>query len=555
MPFQAQSSRAPPPTDPESLAAKIKISEERIQATAGNRDPTLFYDALRGRVELHGVMRTAENTGLHSRTVHVNLRAGRKPLYRVVRAVLEEIGMRFRVAPRTPSAASVAEYLSAATENGDSDALRTALRDILKLHGATARVAKKMDCHSPALNKAMRAESSPHFETMIGILDGLDVQFAAERATTAVNLVAAKTPQEIGALASAAREAIKSIIAVEKKAGRQNRVFTEQELAAQKAAEERLQAVAGNLNSHDFIVALGGLVRTHGIARIAESLGRDCSGLHHSLREGKKPDYETVANTLYATGMELTVVPASSNAASMAAVLSAVIKIRDLDAFVVTLDHMAKEYGWPRIAKDTGLSPRNPYAVLNAGKGAQFQTINTVLHALGMEFAVERTTTAINLTAIKTPREIKSLETKARKEIKDSRQRMTNRYRRVITILKKDDIDTAWKEAAGLFIRLARADQGESVPQIASTVPFTSAAKITPEYKAEICDLIESGNEGVPLSMYRAVFLATCRRYSIDYETSYDGARVAPRPNMDPRHRIAQILWKEFQRTTGSKYG
>ena len=68
--------------------------------------------------------------------------------------------------------------------------------------------------------------------------------------------------------------------------------------------------------------------------------------------------------------------------------LSAAAEDPNPDVFVAALGDVAKARGIARIAKDSGLGRESLYKTLSAGAHPRFETINSVLHALGVKFAV-----------------------------------------------------------------------------------------------------------------------------------------------------------------------
>jgi probable addiction module antidote protein len=56
--------------------------------------------------------------------------------------------------------------------------------------------------------------------------------------------------------------------------------------------------------------------------------------------------------------------------------------------FVAALGDVAKERGMAQIARDAGLGRESLYKTLSAGSHPRFETINSVLRALGVKFAV-----------------------------------------------------------------------------------------------------------------------------------------------------------------------
>jgi probable addiction module antidote protein len=68
--------------------------------------------------------------------------------------------------------------------------------------------------------------------------------------------------------------------------------------------------------------------------------------------------------------------------------LSAAAEDANPDVFVAALGHVAKARGMARIAKDSGLGRESLYKALSTGAHPRFETINSVLHALGVKFTV-----------------------------------------------------------------------------------------------------------------------------------------------------------------------
>lgn len=68
--------------------------------------------------------------------------------------------------------------------------------------------------------------------------------------------------------------------------------------------------------------------------------------------------------------------------------LSAAAQDSNSDVFVAALGDVAKARGMAQIAKDAGLGRESLYKALSAGAHPRFETINSVLHALGVKFAV-----------------------------------------------------------------------------------------------------------------------------------------------------------------------
>ena len=68
--------------------------------------------------------------------------------------------------------------------------------------------------------------------------------------------------------------------------------------------------------------------------------------------------------------------------------LSAAAEDQNPDVFVAALGHVAKARGMARIAKDSGLGRESLYKALSTGAHPRFETVNSVLHALGVKFTV-----------------------------------------------------------------------------------------------------------------------------------------------------------------------
>jgi probable addiction module antidote protein len=76
------------------------------------------------------------------------------------------------------------------------------------------------------------------------------------------------------------------------------------------------------------------------------------------------------------------------NDAVIAEYLSAAAEDANPEVFVAALGNVAKARGMAQIAKDAGLGRESLYKTLSAGAHPRFETINSVLHALGVKFAV-----------------------------------------------------------------------------------------------------------------------------------------------------------------------
>jgi probable addiction module antidote protein len=76
------------------------------------------------------------------------------------------------------------------------------------------------------------------------------------------------------------------------------------------------------------------------------------------------------------------------NDAVIAEYLSAAAEDPNPDVFVAALGDVAKARGMAQVAKESGLGRESLYKALSSGAHPRFETINSVLHALGVKFAV-----------------------------------------------------------------------------------------------------------------------------------------------------------------------
>ncbi|MFZ0287292.1 MAG: addiction module antidote protein [Terriglobales bacterium] len=74
--------------------------------------------------------------------------------------------------------------------------------------------------------------------------------------------------------------------------------------------------------------------------------------------------------------------------AVIAEYLSAAAEDPNPDVFVAALGDVAKARGMAQIAKEAGLGRESLYKALSAGAHPRFETINSVLHALGVKLVV-----------------------------------------------------------------------------------------------------------------------------------------------------------------------
>ncbi len=68
--------------------------------------------------------------------------------------------------------------------------------------------------------------------------------------------------------------------------------------------------------------------------------------------------------------------------------LSAATEDPNPDVFIGALGDVAKARGMSKIARDAGLGRESLYKALSAGAHPRFETINAVLHALGVKIAI-----------------------------------------------------------------------------------------------------------------------------------------------------------------------
>jgi probable addiction module antidote protein len=68
--------------------------------------------------------------------------------------------------------------------------------------------------------------------------------------------------------------------------------------------------------------------------------------------------------------------------------LSAAVEDPNPDVFLAALGDVAKARGMAKIAKDAGLGRESLYKALEAGAHPRYETVNAVLRALGVRFAV-----------------------------------------------------------------------------------------------------------------------------------------------------------------------
>jgi probable addiction module antidote protein len=72
----------------------------------------------------------------------------------------------------------------------------------------------------------------------------------------------------------------------------------------------------------------------------------------------------------------------------MAEYLTAAAEDTNPEVFLAALGDVAKARGMAQIAKDAGLGRESLYKALSAGAHPRYETVNAVLHALGVKFAI-----------------------------------------------------------------------------------------------------------------------------------------------------------------------
>jgi len=68
--------------------------------------------------------------------------------------------------------------------------------------------------------------------------------------------------------------------------------------------------------------------------------------------------------------------------------LSAAAEDSNPDVFIAALGDVAKARGMAQIAADAGLGRESLYKALSMGAHPRFETVNAVLHAMGVKFMV-----------------------------------------------------------------------------------------------------------------------------------------------------------------------
>jgi probable addiction module antidote protein len=76
------------------------------------------------------------------------------------------------------------------------------------------------------------------------------------------------------------------------------------------------------------------------------------------------------------------------NEEAIAEYLTAAAEDKNPDVFLSALGDVAKVRGMTQIAKDAGLGRESLYKALTTGAHPRYETVNAVLHALGVKFAI-----------------------------------------------------------------------------------------------------------------------------------------------------------------------
>lgn len=86
---------------------------------------------------------------------------------------------KFDVADYLDDESVIAEYLTAILEKGDISLLISSIGDIAKARGM-GQIAEKSGLGRESLYKALKSDSQPRFETIIKVLDSLDIKMKFE---------------------------------------------------------------------------------------------------------------------------------------------------------------------------------------------------------------------------------------------------------------------------------------------------------------------------------------------------------------------------------------
>lgn len=86
---------------------------------------------------------------------------------------------KFDIADYLDNESVIAEYLTAILETGDISLLISSIGDIAKAKGM-GQIAVKSGLGRESLYKALKSDSQPRFETILKVLDSLDIKIKFE---------------------------------------------------------------------------------------------------------------------------------------------------------------------------------------------------------------------------------------------------------------------------------------------------------------------------------------------------------------------------------------
>jgi probable addiction module antidote protein/putative addiction module killer protein len=117
-----------------------------------------------------------------------------------------------------------------------------------------------------------------------------------------------------------------------------------------------------------------------------ESLAKE--GYRQSQKNGSRPERDETMKKRKTTYKPFDAAAYLDSDTVIAEYLSAAAEDPNPDVFVAALGNVAKARGMAQIAKESGLGRESLYKALSAGAHPRFETINSVLHALGVKFTV-----------------------------------------------------------------------------------------------------------------------------------------------------------------------
>jgi len=95
------------------------------------------------------------------------------------RRIMSKKLTKFDVADYLDNESVIAEYLTAILETGDTSLLISSIGDIAKAKGM-GQIAVKSGLGRESLYKALKSDSQPRFETILKVLDSLDIKIKFE---------------------------------------------------------------------------------------------------------------------------------------------------------------------------------------------------------------------------------------------------------------------------------------------------------------------------------------------------------------------------------------